>query len=299
MALLLLVLATIIALGKFVDFLLGDRGNRNLKDGLVRFYVRIAEGDWSDIFRWSAEKYRAFVSSYLAESMWSYRFFWATLVYSSVLTSIVYFSIAALDHRSLVLAAKYWLSQPLLWESYACLLTVNYVIDLVALAVLIGLLRSIAARSRAFWLLHLAVALIVTYALLGIAVQAARMMLSLTLSESIPLLVRFWSFFRLMANVDFVTMFNPFGSNAVFAFGNYHFYGLYLLNFSIAFPMVLYSTILAFAFLVYYTRPITQRPLSLLLERLEGAKSGLFTTLTSAVAVIIGILTAVRSVIGQ
>src|SRR5438309_11376454 len=42
---------TLIALGRFADFLLGEHGSRRVKDRLVLYYVTLAEGKWSEVFR--------------------------------------------------------------------------------------------------------------------------------------------------------------------------------------------------------------------------------------------------------
>ena len=66
-------------------------------------------------------------------------------------------------------------------------------------------------------------------------------------------------------------------------------------SFAVALPMSLYVLILLTAMVIYYTRPVTQKPLSLILERLEGAKSGVFTIFSSALALIVAILAALRT----
>ena len=41
----LFIITTLVAVGNFVDFLIGERGQRQIKDRLVTFYVSVAEGE--------------------------------------------------------------------------------------------------------------------------------------------------------------------------------------------------------------------------------------------------------------
>lgn len=52
----LFVLSVFVAAGHFLDFLVGEKGQRNIKDRLVSFYVFIAEADWSAAVRIAAVK---------------------------------------------------------------------------------------------------------------------------------------------------------------------------------------------------------------------------------------------------
>jgi hypothetical protein len=59
-------LVTLITLGRFSDFLLGEQGERRLKDRLVNYYVKIAEGDWAEVFRVAAAQYKLFLDRIFA-----------------------------------------------------------------------------------------------------------------------------------------------------------------------------------------------------------------------------------------
>jgi hypothetical protein len=64
MALTILILVTLAALANLADFLLGARGQRNLKDRMVRYYIVAAESDWTTMIRVPAylyERYLTFV----------------------------------------------------------------------------------------------------------------------------------------------------------------------------------------------------------------------------------------------
>jgi hypothetical protein len=57
-------------------------------------------------------------------------------------------------------------------------------------------------------------------------------------------------------------------------------------------PLIAYFVSSILIWLAYLSRPVTQKPLLLVLERLESSSSGTCTMIAGAVAVIIAVLTA-------
>lgn len=81
MAVLIFGLVVLVALGNFADFLLGQTGGRRAKDRLVDFYIVINNSNWSGIFRWTGSAMYEFMSKYLGAPS-SARYFFRVLILS-------------------------------------------------------------------------------------------------------------------------------------------------------------------------------------------------------------------------
>jgi hypothetical protein len=67
------VLLIAVALGQFADFLLGPKGQQRIKDRVLSFYVRYAEGAWLFLIRQSAEATDSFLSKFFGPAILSPR----------------------------------------------------------------------------------------------------------------------------------------------------------------------------------------------------------------------------------
>lgn len=61
-----LVVASLIAMGHFTDFMLGDRGQRLVKDNLVDLYIAVSAEDWRSYFAKASMSYERFLWSTFA-----------------------------------------------------------------------------------------------------------------------------------------------------------------------------------------------------------------------------------------
>src|SRR5271163_3370005 len=90
MATVVAVLVTLISLAHLGDFLLGDKGQRTLKNRLVDLYIAVSDGDWSVIVRAPA----LFFRRYLKQAFYVHHkhliFAFRTLAYSVAITAFVY-----------------------------------------------------------------------------------------------------------------------------------------------------------------------------------------------------------------
>jgi hypothetical protein len=61
MPLTVLVLAILVSIGGFIDFIVGDSGNRKLKERMADFYVAVGAGDWTLLYRYPASQLSRFM----------------------------------------------------------------------------------------------------------------------------------------------------------------------------------------------------------------------------------------------
>jgi hypothetical protein len=298
MAWLIFALVTLVALGRFVDFVIGSRGTRRLKDRFVEFYVAVEVGNWSSLLSFGSDLYLKYLNSLIGKSIIRPKPLLMVFVYSislnsTVFGSLLYYGIgvdpdgfrramAGMGGASFQ-ASSWWTIATM----YVLMIATNYVIDVVALATLRTSLTRLQVGGNVKPRKSLLVLLGLTYVLIGAATWLAtanycsfafppessaahyeRVVLWCLLLTG-PLLVAPWG----------TIILDP-----------------HLIKFSlaVALPITTYIIVLIFMSLLYNTQRVTKPLLSGLLERLEEAKSGIFTTVASAFALIVGVLTAAQ-----
>lgn len=96
-------IATIlVTLGGYLDFLLGEPGNRKLKDRLVDFYISVEEGDWSALYRLPARTLLGFAQNLLGTKVISGRFAIRAIVFSVIITAIMLMAYLAIVYLEAV-----------------------------------------------------------------------------------------------------------------------------------------------------------------------------------------------------
>jgi hypothetical protein len=170
-------LVTLVALGRLTDFLLGDPGTRRVKDRLVSFYITIAEGDWSQIFRATSRLYLAYIQRIFGNDVLSFRFFIAVGIYSVPLTSVIFISIFGFEAGFLNNVVRFARASNLL-HAFMLSVIVNYAIDLAAIATLIFGLRSLQLWTGFRTLIIFAITAGITYffVTLAIGISSAAML---------------------------------------------------------------------------------------------------------------------------
>jgi hypothetical protein len=81
-----------ISLGGLLDFLLGEPGNRKVRDCLIGFYVGIEEGDWSLLYRVPADSLLRFTEKLLSDCVFSIKFAIRTVLLSVSVTALMLIS---------------------------------------------------------------------------------------------------------------------------------------------------------------------------------------------------------------
>jgi hypothetical protein len=130
MAWIIFVLATLVMLGRFADFLLGPKGDRMLKDRLIDFYVLAGDYDYTRLASDSAAMYHSFLLVVFGELNRSRtRLAISVGIYSGISSLVIWFLFLMRAFGTAWEGLNWTLSAlPVLLP----LIMVNYVIDLVS-----------------------------------------------------------------------------------------------------------------------------------------------------------------------
>jgi hypothetical protein len=296
MAWVILVLVTLIGLGRFADFLLGPRGDRRLKDKLVHFYVCVSEGNWLSVIEISARQYHQFLQLVFEKYRCSWRFLLNVFLYSFVVSVIVIgsaiYAYAADTADAGIIAALFTLDliiEPRLRYLFTTIVAINYALDLVSMYLLIRLLAytKIDSPLKSVTIAWASVSLILIIFTLAVA-------LSMTIGNALMIglppetrwqLLWFWLKMNIM---------HPWNAPST-SIGHIN---VSIFSVSVLIPFSVLLIIVMCSLVIYYSRGITKTPMLLIIERLEEAKSGVFTIISSATTLIIGIITALQKVLG-
>ncbi|MBB3571595.1 hypothetical protein [Rhizobium sp. BK491] len=300
----------LVPLGALLDFILGEKGNKKLRDRLADFYVAIEEGDWDRLYKGPAIKLLLFFESILSNRVFSIKFFLKTLFISVIFTFVMVFSYIFLSYLKsiwndsdscrappfyLALGVPFYLAPVMIKVFF-----INFIFDLLTWSATIWFLRKITSGSRKY---HSFVVVI------GVPLSAF-------------LVIRLLHAIYLPVSLDFSTSkFGiPFGSESYIQFGrnglllplmeNFEFRSFLTLrcyspptppfSFSIIaltqyaalealIPLILFTLSCFLGATVYWSRGITLKPVALVVERLAVSKN-VCVTLAVLVSAIVAIL---------
>jgi hypothetical protein len=295
MAWLVVLLLTLVALGNLIDFILGPPGQRKIKDRLVEWYVAVADGNWAEIVHSSARTTSRFLDHLLGIRIVSMKAIGLTGIASCIVTALV-LSIALGFNFSFL---KFIVSDSKVgfWNGFnmLCIIAANATVDLVSIAFTRYLLKEVGEANKSRTLIFaLLVQVVFTY---------VSVVFVMALSESIMLIFSGGAFIGLeagflerirMIRTLFLAFFpkvflSPWREGAAMNFG-----GTNLLIFGCiaALPTLFSAFVLLAAWTLQSTRKFTQRPVALVIERLEGSPKGLFTTISVALSALAGLVGA-------
>ena len=295
MAWLVVILLLLVALGNLFDFLIGPPGQRRLKDRLVEWYVVIAGGKWTGIVQSSARTMNLFLNHLLGITNISTK----GVLRASIIGTILMFSVLVISLGIHFPFIKFMASdrKVLLWNSFNifCVVVANVALDVISLFLTRYVIRKLEQTSTNGRLL-----LLLLFQGIVIYILVATVM---TLTESVMLVFSGGAFIGLQANIAeklvmvrnlFFNLFplllrNPWKHGRGMKFGET---SLLIFGAIAAVPLIFSILILLASWTLQISRRLTQRPLALLLERLEGSPKGLFTTICVGLSVIAGLLAA-------
>jgi hypothetical protein len=278
----LFALSVFVAIGHFLDFLIGERGQRNIKDRLVNYYVSLAEGNWSAALQIVTDKYRHYIEYVFGRRIVSFRFVTRVAIYSGIITVIV----------CITTTIYFWRVDPILnfarfWE-WSRIAIINGALDLVSFILLYVTFRAMSSVTLGRAILLLALGMCFVYLAVSIAVSAAIAVESVGIDTQTGAHLSIYSRFRGILSHVIV---NPLNRGwSMFSDG--------VFGFAVGLPILAYVIVMLGGMIMLISKPVSQRPLLLLCERLEGAKSGVFTTLATAITLIVGIIVAFQKAIG-
>jgi hypothetical protein len=261
---------TVVAL--YLQFLIGDN-DKVIRDRLADWYVYIADGDWSRLFVYSAGTTERFLSYLFGSRLLSLRYFLTASAIALIVNVVVFSRIGEYSLHDVEVA-------PVL---FGASVGANVLIDVTALALSRLYFRKIAKRQHPRVVLDLVVIFGIGYLAVG---AAYGMLLLVGLSHGdigsagltkfdiagLFLMCLLWPGV-IVADVSQAPQYWTFWMPGPAAFSA-------ILLFAAYFVTVL----------VYFTRPIIQKPLSTTLEHLASVKTGVLPTVLGGLAAVSALL---------
>jgi hypothetical protein len=102
MATIIAIATILVTLGGYLDFLLGEIGNRKIRDRLINFYIGVEEGDWSALYRRPASNLLRFARDLLGQRIVSVKFAVRTIFLSVIVTATMLASYLAIVYLQAV-----------------------------------------------------------------------------------------------------------------------------------------------------------------------------------------------------
>jgi hypothetical protein len=290
---LIFVLTILVAMGSFADFLLGPKGQRQAKDRLIVFYLKLTQDDWSQMVRGTAAVVDKFITQNFGPRLLSTKFLVRGSALSIAASSLLLFVAFSLESHSVIQGTRI-IGTSWFWRVVPTALLVNCVLDLLSLSVTRRMLRWVATTaSRIKMVVILFLNLCVAYIAVSLAIliTVPTSIAALTLDDpSIPNHFAFWAKI-FVERLGYAFSFPWYAGMSVG--------GVKLSVFAIpaAFGSWLQLVVLLTTSVLWISQPLTQRPLARLVERLEESPNGLFTMLGVGIAGLVGLLAAYQKAI--
>jgi hypothetical protein len=298
---LLLILAVLTPFLALIEWMIGEKGAKSVKNRLADWYVFIEEGDWSTLVVFGASSVDRFLQCVFGAPIVSARY-----VSLGILMSVCYSAIAL----SAVYGSGfwYWILHPLAaWPAWVkffhtaaagnlafvlyWLLGINAIVDVTSLALSRLLLRRLLVRCTPhktwkFSVVLVAIAYIgVGFSLFAtLGVPACLLSLHMGTLGSPVVIVRSafvvlfgWPWF-------FITIARAYGAASA-AFG-------FLFFLTACLSTVLLAMAVTSAGILYLSRPISHKPFAFIVERLAGSRKGLLTVASTVLTSLTAIGTA-------
>ena len=293
MSLAIFLLLVLASLGRFADFLLGKRGQRHVKDRLVEWYVRLAGSDWADLLRAAASLVDGFLSRVLGEKVLSRRSIVRLFGLSVVLDVLILVTAFSVQNGSLIAGVSFF-TRTTFWWATVSILVCNAVVDALSFAASRAAYRRLTTfRSHALIAVVVATDVALTYLAVALSVLLTVPTVITGLTASEPALPPVWVMWprRFLAQLR-ESFLHPWDANMTIGDLNFSLFAA-----SAAIPTALHLLIFAGLMIARLSRPVTQRPLTLMLERLEEAPSGTFTTIGVGLGALAAIVAAFSKVV--
>jgi hypothetical protein len=312
MPLTVLILTFVVSVGWFIDFLLGAPGNRKLKDQLANFYVSLEEGDWTALYRYPALALLRFMVHVVGENQFSTKYMTRTATISMVATILLfvmsmtwtYVYSAFTEQKCPIPPLWQFLQIPGYMSDFLIfVIVINIIFDYFSWSATQGCLRQIVSlqgiKPIIIVLLSPLAMLAVLYVLyclylpLAIMVQMKHYGVHLYLDSLIRItrgnLLTILSFFSSPKSLFVLDC----GSRDYTVFSISHINTMQILAVETVIPVALLFVSCVFGILAYITKPVTQRPLSFVVQRMDSSGQRVTVLLIGALVVVLALLAAV------
>jgi hypothetical protein len=296
----------------FIDFWIGERAQRQLKDLLVDVYVYIAEGSWWDFLGTTARFTDQALSRWFGYRIWSgstlVRYALFSLVFNAIMGLVVFAAETNVD------VASSYLAWGLFWFLLYFICFLNAFADTIIASITRQVVRSIAHSPPplAFaWLCALAlIAYFAMATLVAFTAPSAMIFILRGMSDVNVYSAKDWESWKALFFLWVPTAFaHPWSSSLSFGIGSNSaerrlivgsnlfdntsgLFNVFYFTISAIIPTLLQFGLLFVTGVVAILRPVLQQPIALLLQRLEAHKLGVLTLVGGAVGSIAGVVKA-------
>ena len=307
-----------------MDFLVGKKGDESLKQRLANFFYKVGYGDWTALYKYPAGALLRFMTNVLGPKAFSFRYILRTALLSVSLSTLLFCLAMIWSYIHVILTEKHcpvpglgqFLEIPSFMKPFLIDMALfNIAFDYVSwTATRWGLKVLLATRGFASLLILLFFPVFGTgllwllYALylpMAISVEAEILGRGQLVAAQMAQIFRanFGNIYRMFTTPHYLFVIGcperpvgmaPLGQAADHAVFSISFIQtMQIVATETMLPIVLLILACAFGFLIYAMRPVTKRPLELLLDRLEGSPSRLFVTVGTLVGAIGTIIKAI------
>jgi hypothetical protein len=307
----ILVLTFLIAFGGFVDFLIGPPGHRRVKEQLVKFYVALEEGDWTMLYRRPANALFQLMNKLLGPNQFSIRYIFRTLAMSVGMTLLLfvtsmtwtYVTVAISETRCPVPPiTQFFQIFPYMGDFLIFIFVINFIFDYFSWSLTQRTLHHLS-NSRGFT--PIAISLLAPLVIVVLLYVIYSIYLPLSIVVQMNKLGGGFGFdqFRQIFLANIHTNLHliqiprlpfhlncPTRSHTFFSLSYISTMQILAIETVIPIGLLFASTI--FGILAYLTKPLTKRPASLLVERIDSSEQRATVVVLGFAAAILALLIA-------
>lgn len=315
MQLAVIIITFSVALGLFINFLGGAPGNRKLKDGLVDFYISVEAGDWAALYQRPANSLYNFMNYLLGERQTSSRYILRTLKISLSATLLLFVISYSYEYVRVLVVGGACPPPPLyrffqipfyMWDFLAFVFAINFIADYFSWSLS---QRALSHLSKSRGLFPFMIVLMAPIAMIGLLYILYSIYLPISIIVQMRNLGRQYDWYLFASDFIFIMKGNFGNIASLFSFPREPFYlgctgrphTQFMISYIQTFQLLAIETIIPIALLLvstmfgafaYWSRPLTRKPLSLIIARLDSSEKPIIAVLVGALTVFAGLLSA-------
>jgi hypothetical protein len=310
----LLAITILFSLAALADFVLGVSGDRRVRNSLVNFYIALEDGDWTVLYRTPASGVLRFMNRFLGSKPLTARYF-VRSAFISVCSTFVLLCLSLLlsyrhstttTTRCTLPGFSQFLQIPaFIGKFLIAIFATNIVVDYFSWSSTQRLLRVLSTTRSydAAFIIALAVVMVLAtvflmylfYLPLSIMFGAWSSGISFGVSAVVQImLANVWSISLFFSVPDYkfhISCRNS--SHPIFEVSSIS--TMRILAVGVTIPALLLFISSIFGLLVYATRPFTQKPISLIVNRLEESSKPVLLVVAGVISAILVALSAIST----
>jgi hypothetical protein len=301
----------VVTTGWFIDFLLGAPGNRKLKDALATFYVSLEEGDWTVLYRYPASALLQFMVHVVGSRPFSPLYFVRTAIVSAIATLTLfvasmtwtYIYSTVTETHCLVPPLRQFVEIPVYMSNFIVwVILINIVVDYFSWSITqVGLKQLAMSRGRRP-VIFVLVSPLAIFCMLYL-IYCIYLPLAIIVQVGDRIRVNGETFFRLIRGnlINILGFFSrprslfvldcPTTDHTFFSIS--YFNTMQILAVETVIPFALLFIFCVLGIVAYLTKPVTKKPLSFLVQRMDSSGQRVTVLLVGALAVLSALFAAI------